>query len=563
MRFAAFPFLLLLILFSFTANAQKWPVYARNGMVVSTHHIASEVGTKILKSGGNAVDAAVATGFALAVVNPGAGNLGGGGFMLIRLADGTCTGIDYREKAPKAAHESMYLDENGQLIKGANHFGYKAVGVPGTVAGLLLALEKFGTMTRAEVLQPAIELAEKGFPLSYALERDFMNLEDEFKQYPGSAKKFYKPDGSYYRMGDIWRQPDLAATLKRIAEKGKAGFYAGKTAEIFEREMAANGGLITAEDFAAYEAKFRKPIEVDYRGYTVYAMAPPSSGGITLGMMLNILENYDLAALGHNSAAYVHLLAEAMRRAYNQRAAWLGDPDFNPDMPVDRLISQEFANQLAATINPQKASISDSSSFSWGNESDYTTHFSVVDSQGNAVSNTFTLEYYYGSRIVLNGLGFLLNNEMGDFNPVPGLTNSSGLIGTPPNLIRPEKRMLSSMTPTIVTKNGQNYFLIGSPGGRTIINTVLQCIINVIDFEMNVFEAIDAPRFHHQWLPDKIRIEKWGVGADAVEKLKAMGHTIDWYRTQGRAMGILIDAKSGVISGAADPRSPDGAAIGY
>jgi gamma-glutamyltranspeptidase/glutathione hydrolase len=559
------PILLLLmhLLFSDTANAQKWPVYTRKGMVVSTHYLASEVGLQTLKAGGNAVDAAVATGFALAVVNPGAGNLGGGGFMMIRLADGTCTGIDYREKAPKAAHEKMYLDTNGQLITGSNHFGYKAVAVPGTVAGLLLALEKFGTMTPAEVINPAIALAENGFPLSYALEQDFINLEDEFKQYPGSAKKFYKPDGSYYRMGDIWRQPDLASTLKRIAKNGKAGFYADITAKIFEKEMTANGGLITAEDLADYEAKFRAPIEVYYRGYTVYSMAPPSSGGITLGMMLNILENYDLAALGHNSAAYVHLLAEAMRRAYKQRAMWLGDPDFNPDIPVEKLISQKFANVLAETIDLSKASKSDSSLFFFPNESEYTTHFSVVDSQGNAVSNTFTLEYYYGSRIVLNGLGFLLNNEMGDFNPVPGLTNSKGLIGSPPNLIQPGKRMLSSMTPTIVTKNGKNYFLIGSPGGRTIINTVLQCIINVIDFNMNVFEAIDAPRFHHQWLPDKIRIEQWGVGADAVEKLQEMGHTIDWYRTKGRAMGILIDHKNGVISGAADPRSPDGAAVGY
>ena len=558
-----FTFIALITVNSHLAFAQKWPVYAKHGMVVSTHAIASNVGMEILKKGGNAIDAAVATGFALAVVNPGAGNIGGGGFMVIRMADGTSVGVNYREKAPKAAHEKMYLDENGELIRGLNHDGYLAVGVPGTVAGLTLALEKYGTMKLKDVIKPAIELAEKGFTLSYGLERNFINLEDDFRKYPGSEKQFYKKDGTYYRMGDTWKQPDLAKTLKRIAKHGRDGFYKGETADIFEREMKANGGMITKADLADYEAQLRDLIEVDYRGYTIHSMSPPSSGGITLGIMLNILEGYDLQSMGHNSAQYVHTVTEAMRRGFNQRAAHLGDPDFNPDMPVDKLISQAFADELRKSIAADKASVSDSSSFEWDYESEETTHYSVVDAQGNAVSNTYTLEYYYGSRIVLNGAGFLLNNEMGDFNPVPGLTNSRGLIGTNPNLVQPEKRMLSSMTPTIVSKDGKNFMVTGSPGGRTIINTVFQTILNVVDFDMNIFEAIDAPRFHHQWLPATIRIEKWGVGADAIEKLETMGHEISWYRTQGRAMGIIIDPESGLRIGASDPRSPDGGAVGY
>jgi len=555
--------LLMIALFFGKIYAEKWPVYAKHGMVTSSSRIASEVGVEILKKGGNAVDAAVATGFALAVVHPSAGNIGGGGFMVIRLADGTCKTVDYREKAPKAATEKMYLDENGVLVKNLNHEGYLAIGVPGTVAGFTLALEKYGTMSLKEVLKPAIKLAKKGFPLSYGLVRAFNWYEKDFRKHPGSAKKFFKKDGSNYEMGDVWKQPDLAATLKRIAKHGKAGFYYGETAEMFEREMKANGGLITKEDLLAYKAQIREPIVNNYRDYTIYGMPPPSSGGITVSLMLNILEGYDLQAMGHNSAQYIHTVSEAMRRAFEDRAQYLGDPDFNPDMPVEKLVSQEYADELRKTINPEKASVSDPASFKWAYETEETTHFAVVDAQGNAVSNTYTLEYSYGSRIVLNGAGFLMNNEMGDFNPWPGHTDSTGLIGTDPNLLRPEKRMLSSMTPTIVAKNGKNFMAIGSPGGRTIINTVLESILNVVDFDMNIYDAIDAPRFHHQWLPDYIWIEKRGTTVETVDKLKAMGHRIRWRNGQGRAMGIIIDPKSGIRMGAADPRSPDAGAVGY
>lgn len=557
------------IVFIFAVNSnvisgRKWPVYARHGMVVSTERIASEVGLEILKRGGNAVDAAVATGFALAVVHPAAGNIGGGGFMVIRFADGRTVAIDYRETAPSMAHEKMYLDERGVLIKNLNHDGYLAVGVPGTVAGLTLALEKFGTMSPEEVIKPAVDLAENGFPVSYALSQDLKKLANEFMKYPASARAFLKNNAEPYQPGEILVQKDLAATLKRIAKHGKQGFYSGKTAELIERDMKAHGGLITTEDLAAYQAVIRKPIETSYRGFTIYSMPPPSSGGVTLSIMLKILEGYDLAELGHNSAAYIHLVTEAMRRAYADRAKYLGDPDFNPDMPVDWLISKKHAEDLRRTIDLTRASESNPEKFDWGMESTETTHFSVVDAQGNVASNTYTIEQWCGSKIVVDGAGFLLNNEMGDFNAWPRHTDTTGLIGTRPNLIQPGKRMLSSMTPTIVAKDGKNFMIIGSPGGRTIINTVLQTILNVVDFKMNIFQAIDAPRFYHQWLPDLIKIEKWGTTVDSIRLLKQMGHKIDWYdTTQGRVMGIMIDHETGFRIGAADPRSPNGAAVGY
>ena len=581
--------LLIALLFAFLTvplgAASKPPVRAEHGMVVSANRIASEVGAEILRKGGNAIDAAIATGFALAVVHPAAGNIGGGGFMIVRLADGTTTGLDFREKAPLAADERMYVDDRAQLVRGLNHNGYLAVGVPGTVAGFALAHKKYGKLPWARLLQPAVKLAEKGFPLSYKLASDFRVKAPDFKRYPASARKFLKPGGSFYEEGEVWRQPDLAATLKRIAWRGADGFYKGKTAELIERclmvsmhehlgvfpelierQMKANGGLITREDLAAYEPKERQPIEVDYRGYRVISMPPPSSGGVTLGIMLNILEGYDLEPLGHNSAAYLHLLTEAMRRAFRDRARYLGDPDFNPDMPVERLLSKEYAAELRQTINPWLASKSSPADVQGPAESTETTHYSVVDAAGNAVSTTYTLEQWYGSKVVVEGAGFLLNNEMGDFNPVPGLTDTTGLIGTPPNLVAPGKRMLSSMTPTLVVRDGATFMVIGSPGGRTIINTVLQSILNVVDFGMNISEAIDAPRIHHQWLPDVLRIEKYGTTVDTIRLLQGMGHRIrvtGSVNSQGRAMGIIIDPESGMRLGAADPRSPDGAALGY
>jgi gamma-glutamyltranspeptidase/glutathione hydrolase len=551
------------IIYTNSAGAQKWPVYAQHGMVVSSERLASEVGVAILKKGGNAIDAAVATAFALAVVHPAAGNIGGGGFMVIRLADGATTTIDYREKAPKAAHERMYLNEYGELIRDLNHEGYLSIGVPGTVAGLILALEKFGKMSLKEVMQPAIKLAEKGFAVPYSMSADFKELAKDFRKYPPSAKIFLKNETDFYEFGDLLVQKDLAAVLKRIAKHGRNGFYAGKTAELIEQDMKANGGLITKDDLASYQAVVRQPIEFNYRGYTIISMVPPSSGGVTLAIMLNILEGYDLAKLGHNSAAYIHLLTEVMRRAYAARAQYLGDPDFNPEMPVEKLISKEYANELRKSIDLNSASTSTPDSRDWMLESSETTHFSVVDAQGNAVSNTYTIEAWFGSKIVAAGCGFLYNNEMGDFNPWPGRTDTTGLIGTKPNLVQPEKRMLSSMTPTIVSKDGKTVMVIGTPGGRAIINTVLQTIVNVIDFSMNIFEAIAAPRFHHQWLPEVIKIEKWGTTQDSIERLQQMGHRIEWTETLGRAMGIMVDPETGYRMGAGDPRDPNRAAIGY
>ncbi len=553
----------LQLFFSIQLYAQKQPVYARHGMVVSEDRIASEVGMEVLRKGGNAVDAAVATAFALAVVNPEAGNIGGGGFMIIKLSDGTTTAIDYREKAPMAAHKAMFLDENGNLIKGLNHRSYLAVGVPGTVAGLTLALEKFGTVALAELMKPAVTLAERGFTVPHYMGRHFRIFADEFQKYPASANVFFKADGQPYQAGDLFVQKDLAATLRRISKQGREGFYSGKTAEFIERDMAANGGLITKKDLAAYQAVVRTPITVDYRGYTITSMSPPSSGGTTLAVMLNILEAYDLGALGHNSAAYVHLLAEAMRRAYSVRAFHLGDPDFNPDMPVEKLISKAFAARLRQDIDLNTASKSDPANFAEAHESTETTHFSVVDAQGNAVSNTFTIEEIYGSKIIAAGAGFLYNNEMGDFNALPGRTDSTGLIGTLPNLVMPQKRMLSSMTPTIVSKDGQVLMLTGARGGRTIINTVLQTILNVVDFGMNIYEAVDAPRFHHQWLPDRIQMEKRGFSLDTITRLHELGHRVSYRSALGAAMLLHVDPETGVRTGGSDPRSSTAAAVGY
>jgi gamma-glutamyltranspeptidase/glutathione hydrolase len=549
-----------------TAGASKYPERAKHGMVVSSHYLASQAGVEVMKKGGNAVDAAIATGFALAVTHPSAGNIGGGGFMIVHGNDGRVTAFDFREKAPAAAHERMYLDANGQYIKNLNHDGYLAIGVPGTVAGFFLAHEKLGSKPMAELMAPAISLAEKGFPLSWDLHDDFKDLASTFKKYPGSAKVFFKRDTALYEPGEIWRQPDLAKTLRRIQKNGRDGFYKGETARLLAADMRKNGGLITEDDLANYQAKERPPIHGVYRGYDVYSMCPPSSGGTALVEMLNILEGFNLREYGHSSAQHIHLMAEAMRRAFADRARYLGDPDFNPDLPIAKLISKSYAEQLRRSISLNRVSPSDAAAMSEAYESTETTHYSVVDPAGNAVVVTYTLEEGYGSKIVAEGTGFLLNNEMGDFNPQPGRTDSTGMIGTDPNLVKPGKRMLSSMTPTIVAKNGKPYLLIGSPGGRTIINTVLQVIVNVIDFEMDIAEAITAPRIHHQWLPNVLRIEKYGTTKDTQRLLEMMGHRVQFTystRGQGSAMGIMIDPQTGLRLGAADPRAPDGAAVGF
>lgn len=539
------------------------PERARNGMVVSASRYASQVGVDILRKGGNAVDAAVATAFALAVTWPSAGNIGGGGFLVYHGADGFVTAFDFREKAPLAATETMFLDEDGKIRNRSNHEGLLAVGVPGTVAGLALAHQRLGKLPWKELVQPAIDLARKGFPVTWALHDAMIRLQPWFEKYPSTARVFLKHGREPYQPGELWKQPDLAETLKRIQKYGKDGFYRGKTARLIAEFMRRHGGLITEEDLARYEAKERRPVHGTYRGYDVYAMCPPSSGGVALVEMLNILEGFNLSEMGHNSALYMHLLTEAMRRAFADRARYLGDPDFNPDMPIEKLISKAYARTLRRSIDLFRASKSDPTKFNDLYESTETTHLSVVDAEGNAVSLTYTLEQGYGSKIVVEGAGFLLNNEMGDFNPIPGLTDTTGLIGTPPNLIAPEKRMLSSMTPTIVAKDGKPVLVIGSPGGRTIINTVLQVILNVIDHGMNIGEAIEAGRIHHQWLPDVTFIERGATTLDSRRLYEMMGHRVRIRRMQGRAMGIYIDHSRGILYGAADTRSPDGAAIGY
>jgi gamma-glutamyltranspeptidase/glutathione hydrolase len=544
-------------------GAAKSPARAGKGMVVSAHFLASEVGIDVLKKGGNAVDAAVATGLALAVVYPAAGNIGGGGFMIVYTKDGQVTAFDFRETAPAAARDSMYVDAKGKYIKDLNHEGYLSVGVPGTIAGFDLALKRFGKKSWKELAAPAVQLAEKGFPLTWAQASDFKEEKESFARYPASLKTFFKKGGIPYEPGEIWKQPDLARTLKRIQMSGSDGFYRGETARLFAADMKQHGGLITEADLAAYQARERKPLRGLYRGYEIISMCPPSSGGTALLEMLNILEGYDLKSFGHNSAQYLHVITEAMRRAFADRARYLGDPDFNPEMPIEKLISKSYAEELRKGISLTRASKSDPSKFNEIYESSQTTHYSVVDAEGNAVVVTYTLEYGYGSHIVAEGLGFLLNNEMGDFNPVPGLTDSTGLIGTPPNLVAPGKRMLSSMTPTIIAKDGKPWALIGSPGGRTIINTVLQVALNLIDFNMNISEAVTAGRIHHQWLPDVIAMEKFATSVDSQRLLEGMGHKIRLTRGQGSVMGIVIDQNNKVYLGASDPRQADGAALGY
>jgi len=539
-------------------------IYARNGMVSSSSILASEVGSNILEKGGNAIDASVATAFALAVTWPSAGNIGGGGFLVFMNEEGEVTTIDFREKAPLAASKEMFLDEEGKLIEGGNHMGIRTVGVPGTVAGLYLAHQKYGKLPWKEVVQPSVDLAEKGFEFTWTLYFHATYFYENYKEtYPSLANFMTDINGNLIQPGELWKQPELAKALERIRDNGKDGFYKGETANLLTDYFAKNRGLITQEDLDKYEAIERKPIKGTYRYFEIYSMPPPSSGGVALVEMLNMLEGYDLSKMGYGSAAYFHTLAEVMRRAYADRAEYLGDPYFNPDMPVDLLLSKGHAADLSASINSKKASLSDSSKFGQLYEGNNTTHLSVLDKDGNAVSLTYTLEYSYGSRLVPDGLGFILNNEMGDFNPVPGLTNRRGLIGTPPNLIAPEKRMLSSMTPTILAKDGKPFLVIGSPGGRTIINSVLQTILNVVDFDMDIFTAIEAGKIHHQWLPDRIMYEDKAISPDTKIILEGMGHNLYRVPNIGSLMGITYDAGKEIMSGAADSSSPDGGVAGY
>ncbi len=533
------------------------------GMVVSAYPEASEAGAEVLAAGGNAVDAAIATGLALAVTHPTAGNIGGGGFMVIRFPDGNATAIDFREKAPLRAHPEMFVGEDGEYSYQIHHRSHLAVGVPGTVAGFALAHERYGSAEWAGLVEPSVALARDGFVVSERLGGSLARMVEPFRNYPASFAQFSK-DGEPYEVGDTLVQADLAATLGRIRDEGRDGFYRGTTARLLAEEMERGGGWITEEDLARYEAKEREPVRGTYRGYEVISMPPPSSGGTALVEMLNLLEGFDVAEMGAGSPEIAHHLIESMRRAFRDRAMFLADPDF-ADVPVERLTSKAYADEMRSTILPAAAGVSEPSDVdaSADRESSETTHYSVVDADGMAVSVTYTLEGGYGSYITVPGAGFLLNNEMGDFNGRPGLTNESGLIGTDANLARPEQRMLSSMTPTILARDGDLVAVIGSPGGRTIINTVLHLVVNVVDFSLAPADVVAAKRLHHQWLPDRVRLENGYMGEDDAAKLAAMGHEVGWTGRQGIAHCIFVDGTTGELVGVPDPRDSDGAAAGY
>jgi gamma-glutamyltranspeptidase/glutathione hydrolase len=532
-------------------------------MVVCTSAPACDAGASTLAAGGNAVDAAVATAFAMAVTHPSAGNIGGGGFMIVRSPDGDATAFDYREKAPLKATRTMYL-RNGKIDISLTNAGYLAPGVPGTVRGLALAHRRFGRLPWKDVVMPGVLLAENGFTISGALARSLNGqLAGAMGRFPASVDAYGKPGGGIWAAGDRLVLKDLGRTLRSIAVDGPDVFYKGWIADRIADDLAANGGLITKEDLAQYEAKERAPVRGTYGAFEIISMPPPSSGGVALIEMLNMLEPYHLKAKGRNSAAALHLEIEAMRRAYLDRARFLGDPDF-VHMQIDRLVSKEHARDLSASIDLLRATKSlelgkDLGPVAQPGEPDETTHFSIVDRNGMAVSSTYTLEGGFGSRVVVKGAGFLLNNEMGDFNKHPGVTDVTGNIGTDANLIDPGKRMLSSMTPTIVTRDRKLVLVTGSPGGRTIINTVLSVVLGVTEFGLNVREAVDAPRLHHQWLPDTVTIEDHGVSDEVMQQLRAMGHTVSFGGKQGDANSIVVD-DAGVAWGANDRRTSDGKA---
>ena len=533
------------------------------GAVASRSPLASEVGLEMLKRGGNAVDAAVAVGFALAVTHPSAGNLGGGGFMVMRFADGGVAVNDHREVAPKRATRDMYLDGNGNVVEGLSTASHLAVGVPGTVDGLLAVLERHGTLSRADVIAPAIRLAEEGFALPADLARQFRRYRERFAPYPASVAKFARSDGAAFAAGDLFHQPDLAATLGRISEQGRDGFYTGRTADLLVAEMARGAGIINHDDLRAYRSKWREPVRGTYRGYDILSMPPPSSGGVLLVQMLNMLETRDLAGMGAGSPAAAHLLIEAERRAYADRAEHLGDPAFH-DVPMAMLTDKKYAAARLADFDPERASRSADvgAGGRLPDESTDTTHVSVLDGAGNAVAYTTTLNLAYGSKIVVSGAGFLLNNEMDDFSAKPNAPNSFGLIGREANAIAPGKRMLSSMTPTVVLKDGEPFLVTGSPGGSTIITTVLQVVTNVIDHGMDLPAAVSRPRFHHQWLPNRVTYEPGALAAPTLEALRDSGHV-----NLNEVRFGIGDANSAMrrgdhVIGVSDPRNA-GAALAF
>jgi gamma-glutamyltranspeptidase/glutathione hydrolase len=529
------------------------------GLVVSSSDVASDLGAAVLARGGNAVDAAVATAFAMAVTYPFAGNIGGGGFMIVRTPDGRAATFDYREKAPGRATPTMYLGPDGRIVRERTDTGFLAPGVPGTVRGMALAHRRFGTLAWKDVVMPSAELAERGFAMSASLARSLNGeIARGMAPYPASIAAYGKPGGGTWAEGDRLVLPDLAKSLRAIATDGPDAFYTGWIADAIAADMAANGGLITAADLAAYQAKERTPVKGTFLGHEVVSMPPPSSGGIALIEMLNMLEALKIQDRPRGSVETVHLLAEVRRRAFLDRARSLGDPDF-VDVPVARLTSKPHAAALVATIDAAKATSSvelgkDIVTIPEAPEPEETTHFSVLDKAGMAVSNTYTLEGGYGSHVVIKGTGILLNNEMGDFNKKPGTTNRTGDIGTRANVIAPGKRMLSSMTPAIVARNGRLVLVTGSPGGRTIINTVLDVVLGVTAWNLTGREAVDAPRMHHQWLPDQITIERPWLDETGLTALRAKGHTVTPTQRQGSAQTIWIDPKTGTAYGVADMR---------
>ena len=562
--------------------ASTEPVHAQHGIVVSVHELASRAGVEMMQAGGNAVDAAVATGFALAVVHPPAGNLGGGGFMLVRMADGKVHFLDYREKAPAAATADMYLDAQGNVIEGASEYGYKSIGVPGSVAGMVYAEQKYGKLTLTQVMAPAIRLAREGFALTWGEAREFRD--DKYLGRFAESRRIFQRDGNYYQPGEIFRQPDLARTLERIAAKPD-DFYHGALARELAAAMQKGGGLITADDLARYGVKEREPVRGTYRGYEIISAPPPSSGGTVLIESLNILEGYNLAKLGNRSAQSIHFTTEAFRRAFFDRAEFLGDPDFSR-IPVAQLIDKKYAAAWRETIDEERASASKElkrpAIFSEleqyaaahplppaSREPPHTTHYSVVDAEGNAVAVTTTLNEAFGSRVTAEGLGFLLNDEMDDFSAKPGVPNAYGLIQGPANTIGPAKRPLSSMTPTIVVRDGKTFMVLGSPGGSKITTTVANVLMGVIDYGMNIQEAVNAPRFHNQWLPDVLNVERW-FSPDTVQALQKMEYHVQFGLREGSDAGsywsdaecVAIDATTGERLGASDYRN-NGKAVGY
>ena len=571
-----FTVLLLLFVFTFSllpsnfAARAAWrdPVRGKNVMVASQHELASKIGADVMRRGGNAIDAAVAVALALAVVYPEAGNLGGGGFMLIRFRDGRSTAIDYREMAPARATRDIFV-EKGNLIQGegSSTIGYRAAGVPGTLAGLELAFKKYGSgkLKWAELVEPALRLAQEGYVLSHRLAERFKESREDLEKYEES-KRIFLNGGKFYEEGDVFKQPDLAQTLSRIQQQGAGEFYTGKTAQLIAEDMRRNNGLITLEDLKNYQPKERRALRGTYRGHEIISMPPPSSGGIVLLQILNMLEAYDLQKLGWNSAEKYHVLAEAMRRAYADRAEYMGDPDF-ADVPTQSLIDKKYIETRRATINLKKASKSSNikpGALAPGKESMDTTHFSVVDAEGNVVSNTYTINDLYGSAVTVKGTGVLLNDEMDDFAAQPGEPNMYGLVQGERNSVAPGKRPLSSMTPTIVLrKDGSLWFAVGARGGPRIITAVLQTVINMVDHQMNIQQAVDAPRIHHQWLPDELLSEPFGMSADTRRVLKMLGHKFaDEPVYIASTAAVAIEEDTNVRLGAIDSRS-HGEAVGW